>query len=276
MSRIAKRFAQLRAQNRAALIPFLTPGVPTLAASVPLLHDMVAAGADLVEVALPFSDPMADGPVIQRASERALAQGTYTEQVMAVVGEFREQDTTTPVILMGYLNPIEAMGYAEFARAAAKAGIDGCIIVDLPPEEGQEFRAELARVSIDQVFLVAPTTTPERAELICKAASGFIYYVSLRGVTGAGNLDLAEVRERLASLKRRTELPAGVGFGINNAQSAAQVAEFADAVIVGSAVMRLVEECDDNVPQARDAVKSFIGELAHAVRGARQRAATGS
>jgi len=276
VSRITKRFAELRSTQRAALIPFLTAGDPAVDATVPLMHDLVAAGADLLELSIPFSDPMADGPVIQRASERALERGMYTEQVFSAVADFRRRDNETPVVLMGYLNPIEVMGYHAFAQAAAKAGADGCIVVDLPPEEGADLNQELRQQGIDPVFLLAPTTTKQRMRTICEAASGFIYYVSLRGVTGAANLDLTEVRARLADIRSCTELPVGVGFGINGPEAAAQVAAFADAVIVGSAVMRIVEQHQDDIAVARREVGAFVASLRQAIDGVSLKAASGS
>lgn len=276
MSRIAEKFAELKAAHRVALVPFLTTGDPGPDATVPLMHDLVAAGADLLELAIPFSDPMADGPVIQRASERALQRGIFTEQVLASLSEFRRDDDRTPVVLMGYLNPIEAMGYERFAKAAAAAGADGCIVVDLPPEEGAELNDLLRNNAIDPVFLLAPTTTEQRIQTICDAASGFIYYVSLRGVTGAGNLDLDEVRGRIATIRRHTRLPVGVGFGINDPQTAAEVAGFADAVIVGSAVMRIIEKHQDDLDRARSEASAFIAGLRQAIDGVALEAASGT
>jgi len=276
VSRIAKKFAELKTANRAALIPFLTTGDPSQTATVALMHDMVAAGADLLELSIPFSDPMADGPVIQRASERALLRGTFTEEVFAALAAFRRDDEITPVVLMSYLNPIEVMGYDDFARAASDAGADGGIVVDLPPEEGETLIKALHENNIDPVFLLAPTTTEVRMQTICDAASGFIYYVSLRGVTGAANLDLSEVRNRLNEIRTHTRLPVGVGFGINNPEAAAQLAAFADAVIVGSAVMRLIEDNQDDIDTARNKVKAFIASLRQAIDGVPLKVASGS
>jgi tryptophan synthase alpha chain len=276
MSRIADTFASLKAANRTALVPFITTGDPSLSASVPLMHALVAAGADMLELSIPFSDPMADGPVIQRASERALARGVYTEDVLSVLRTFRETDDKTPVVLMGYLNPVEVMGYQKFASAAAESGADGCIVVDLPPEEGADLDQQLRAHDIDPVFLLAPTTTAERMDTICAAASGFVYYVSLRGVTGAANLDLSEVRARLEEVRKHTKLPVGVGFGINSPESAAKVAEFADAVIVGSAVMQIIERNQDNEAQAIKDAGAFVAELRQALDGAALKLASGT
>lgn len=265
MERIAHTFAALRARRRAALVPFITAGDPGPGATVPLMRAMVEAGADMIELGIPFSDPMADGPVIQQASERALAHGLHLSDVLSMVAEFRNHDQVTPVILMGYLNPIEAAGHEAFAARAGDAGADGVIVVDLPPEEGEEFNSLLRKNGIDPVFLLAPTTDPERIRVICAAASGFIYYVSLRGVTGAGNFDLGEVRSRIHAIKQLTTLPVGVGFGISDAVTAARVAEFADAIIVGSAVVRRIAECGGDLDQACSVVRAFVGDLRRAI-----------
>lgn len=238
MSRIAARFAALRAAGRAALVPYLTAGDPEPGATVPLLRALREAGADLLELGVPFSDPMADGPVIQAACERALAHGVRLADVLEMAAEFRAGDPDTPLILMGYCNPIEAMGAAEFARRAAAAGVDGVLAVDLPPEEAAELRAELTGRGIDPIFLLAPTTSAERMRAVAAAARGFVYYVSLRGTTGADRLDLAETARRVAAVRAHTDLPVGVGFGVRGADDAAAAAGFADAVIVGSALIR--------------------------------------
>jgi tryptophan synthase alpha chain len=245
VSRIEACFRRLKTARRKALVPYVTAGDPDPAVTVPLMHAMAGAGADILELGVPFSDPMADGPVIQRASERALRHHVSLHDVLAMVARFRERDADTPVVLMGYLNPVEAMGYAAFAEAAAAAGVDGVLTVDMPPEEAGELIAAFAERGLDPIFLAAPTTTPERMDRICAAGRGFIYYVSLKGVTGAANLDIASVRERLAELRRHTGLPVGVGFGIRDADSAARVAAVADAVVVGSALVRLIEDNAD-------------------------------
>lgn len=238
MSRIKARFDQLHSQGRRALIPFITAGDPQPEVTVDLMHALVSGGADMIELGVPFSDPMADGPVIQRASERALKHGVTLHDCMNMVAGFRRNDPETPVILMGYLNPVEVMGYEAFAEACRTAGVDGALIVDLPPEEAEEFSKIMRAHDLDQVFLLAPTTSPERLDRICATASGFIYYVSLKGVTGSDRLDTDAVAERLATIKARTRLPVGVGFGIKDPETAARVARFSDAVIVGSALVQ--------------------------------------
>ena len=242
MSRIEKRFEALRAAGRKALVPYITAGDPAPEHTVPLMQALVAAGADLLELGVPFSDPMADGPVIQQACERALRHHTSLDDVLDMVRNFREQDDETPIVLMGYLNPIEVMGYREFARRAAAAGVDGALTVDMPPEEADDLVAELRAVGIDPIFLLAPTTTPERMDAIAEHGSGFLYYVSFKGVTGANRLDVTAVAEKLAEIRRHTDLPLGVGFGIRDPESAAAVAGVADAVVVGSALVKLVAE----------------------------------
>jgi tryptophan synthase alpha chain len=242
MSRIAACFEKLQQNQRKALITFITGGDPEPAATVPLMHALVAAGADIIELGVPFSDPMADGPVIQRASERALAHGVNLRGVLAMVEKFRAQDQSTPVVLMGYLNPVEIMGYEVFAEAAQAAGVDGLLTVDLPPEECEGALKILRQHGIDVIFLIAPTTTAARMEKLCKQASGFVYYVSVKGVTGSADLDVEAVAAKVEEIRAYTNLPVGVGFGIKNAASAAQVAGVSDAVVVGSALVRLVEE----------------------------------
>lgn len=237
MSRISGCFAALGRRGRKALIPFITAGDPEPGVTAPLLHALVEAGADLVEVGVPFSDPMADGPVIQAACERALAHHMSLRGVLELVAQFRQRDQDTPVILMGYLNPIEIMGCEVFAKAAAEAGVDGVITVDLPPEESAEMVAALRKHQLDPIFLLAPTSTEARIRKICEVASGFLYYVSFKGVTGAKRLDVDAVAEKLQQVRRHTDLPVGVGFGIRDPESAAQVAAVADAVVVGSVLV---------------------------------------
>jgi len=237
VSRIAGRFAQLAEQGRTALIPYIVAGDPGLDVTVKLMHALVASGADIIEVGVPFSDPMAEGPVIQLAHERALANGTSLRNILELVREFRQSDKDTPVLLMGYANPVEHMGYAAFADAAAQAGVDALLTVDIPPEEVDGVNAELRRVGMDNIFLVAPTTPDERVARIVGQASGFVYYVSLKGVTGAGNLDTEEVARRLEVIRSHSDLPVAVGFGIKDAASARSVAAVADGVVVGSALV---------------------------------------
>lgn len=240
MSRIGERFAQLAQQGRKALITYVVAGDPRVEMTVPLLHALVAAGADILELGVPFSDPMAEGPVIQSGHERALDNGVSLARVLEMVAEFRRDDSTTPVLLMGYANPVEHMGYAQFADAAAEAGVDALLTVDIPPEEVTDLKRELQRAGLDNILLVAPTTPGARVAQIAHHASGFIYYVSLKGVTGAGNLDTSEVAEKVAELRRHSDLPVAVGFGIRDAVSARAVAEVADGVVVGSALVDAV------------------------------------
>ena len=240
MTRLAARFAQLKKQGRVALIPYIMAGDPQPAVTVALMHALVGAGADVLELGVPFSDPMADGPVIQQAAERALKHRISLRHVFDMVREFRQQDSNTPVVLMGYLNPIEVLGYAVFAKEAAKAGVDGVLTVDLPPEEAEEFVSAMRAQGLDPIFLLAPTSDSERLRRILAVASGFVYYVSLRGVTGAAHLDLTEVRAKVSAIKKQTALPVGVGFGIGTPEDAARVAAFADAVVVGSALVKRI------------------------------------
>ncbi|MFV8816642.1 tryptophan synthase subunit alpha [Haliea sp. E17] len=242
MSRIAGRFEQLAREGRKAVIPYVVAGDPVLEATVPLMHALVAQGADIIELGVPFSDPMSEGPVIQQAHERALANGTSLRDALACVRQFRERDNDTPVLLMGYANPVEHMGYARFADAAAEAGLDALLTVDIPPEEVEQVNRELHRVGLDNIFLVAPTTPDARIGRIADQASGFIYYVSLKGVTGAGHLDTADVAHHVARIRERSSLPVAVGFGIRDARSAAQVAGIADGVVVGSALIRAMAD----------------------------------
>lgn len=269
MNRITGCFKELHRQGKKALIPFITAGDPQPGATLPLMHALVAGGADLVELGVPFSDPMADGPVIQRSSERALKHGTSLSDVFNIVAEFRKTDSTTPVILMGYLNPIEVMGYAEFARRAAEAGVDGVLIVDLPPEEADTLQAEFKNRDLSQIFLLSPTTGGERLELISAKASGFLYYVSLKGVTGSNRLNVAEVAEKVAAVRRKTSLPVGVGFGIKDAATAKAVAVFSDAVIVGSSLVERMEQLG-NAPleQLTQSAQDFLAGLRRALDSA--------
>lgn len=261
MSRLAARFAALRAQGRKALIPFVTAGDPGTGVTVPLMHALVRAGADVVELGVPFSDPMADGPVVQRASERALAGGTNLGQVLEMVRAFRVRDQETPVVLMGYLNPFEIAGYAEFAAAAAQAGVDGVLTVDLPPEEAEAFLAAVRAHDIDMIFLLAPTSDAARIKKITGVASGFVYYVSLKGVTGAGNLDVDSVASKVAEIKKVTELPVGVGFGIRDGASAARIAAVSDAVVVGSVLVQAIESLAGEPDSIPDALGRLLAEM---------------
>ena len=268
MSRIAKRFEDLKARGRTALVPFVTAGDPEPSVTVPLMHAMVAAGADMIELGVPFSDPMADGPVIQRSSERALKHHVSLHNVLDMVQGFRAQDTGTPVILMGYLNPIEVMGYGALAARARDAGADGMLVVDAPPEESHDLVSALREMELDLVYLIAPTSTEERIGKIAQVASGFVYYVAVKGVTGAGHLDVAEVERKLAPIRRIVDLPVGVGFGIKDAGTAARVAQVADAVIVGSAIVGRMEDLADAPQRIPSAVSDFLSGLRAAIDGA--------
>lgn len=264
MNRIDRRFTELRDAARKALIPYLTAGAPDPEWTAPIMHALAGAGADLIELGMPFSDPMADGPVIQKACERALEHGVGLKGVLAIVEEFRRRDTETPVVLMGYLNPIERFGTDEFLKQAADAGVDGLLLVDLPPEEGEEVSRRLAELDLRLVRLVAPTTPAARMKRICETASGFVYYVSLKGVTGAANLDMDTVTKRLDELRAHTDLPLAVGFGVKDAKGAAAVARVADAVVIGSALVSRLAEAD-NLDAARDAATIFLKPLRRAL-----------
>lgn len=267
MRRIEARFAALRRQGRCALIPYFAAGDPSPALTVPLMLGAVRAGADLIELGVPFSDPMADGPVIQRATERAIAQGVGLSQVLSMVRQFRSHDSSTPVVLMGYANPIERMGSIAFCRDAQAAGVDGVLVVDLPPEECREFTAAARAHEIDQIFLLAPTSTDARIAAVAAVATGYVYYVSLRGTTGAAHLDINALRTRLPIIRRHLRIPLGVGFGIRDAQSAAAVGELADAVVIGS---RIIEETEcAPASQAVHAVEALLGAMRVAMDAAR-------
>lgn len=263
MSRIQSTLAALAANNKKGLIPFITAGDPSPDLTVPLMHALVAGGADILELGVPFSDPMAEGPVIQRACERALKFNVGMRDVLDFVSEFRKTNTTTPVVLMGYANPIERMGQTAFVLAAKAAGVDGTIVVDYPPEECEEFVATLKANDMDPIFLLAPTSTEERIQQVAKFGSGFSYYVSLKGVTGAANIDITEVSQRIAAIRQHVKLPIGVGFGIRDAATAKAVAAVSDAVVIGS---RIIQELE-NTPRehAVEAVQTFIAGIRKAL-----------
>ncbi|HUL10819.1 MAG TPA: tryptophan synthase subunit alpha [Methylococcaceae bacterium] len=250
MSRLPSKFQALKQAGRKALIPFITAGDPNPAFTVPAMHAMVEAGADIIELGVPFSDPMADGPVIQRASERALIHKTSLRRVLEMVKAFRQSDAETPIVLMGYLNPIECMGYRAFVEKARDAGVDGVLTVDLPPEESADLMPLLADAGIDPIFLLAPNSTEARIRKMAKLGRGYLYYVSLKGVTGASHLDLGDVERKLAEIRHLTDLPIGVGFGVKNAETAKAVSRLADAVVVGSALVGKIEQSADNTAQA--------------------------
>jgi tryptophan synthase alpha chain len=259
MSRIAKTFSTLKTAERKALIPFVTAGDPAAGSTVLLMHALVKAGADVIELGVPFSDPMADGPVIQRSSERALAKGVNLGLVLDFVREFRKLNTHTPVVLFGYANPIEAMGTQEFVMRSKEAGVDGVLVVDYPPEECRDFTDLLRVAGLDPIFLLAPTSTDERIGHVAAQASGYIYYVSLKGVTGAGTLDLSDVAARIPGIRARTGLPVGVGFGIRDAATARAIAAFADAVVIGS---RIIQEMESSPPgKAVEMAASLLAEI---------------
>ena len=264
MSRIAACMKQLKEQGKKALVPYFVTGDPSKDMTVPMMHAMVEAGANIIELGVPFSDPAAEGPVIQLAHERALENKVSLRDTLNLVKEFRLKDNITPVVLMGYCNPVEIMGYENFAKQASDAGVDGLLTVDLPPEEALEFTAILQKYKLDNIFLIAPTTTPERIKLIAAQASGYLYYVSLKGVTGAGNINLAEVDERVGLIKSITDVPICVGFGIKDPQSAKQIAQFAEGAVVGSALVDRMAPAK-SVDEAIAATKPFIQSLRQAI-----------
>ncbi len=263
MSRIQIVFDQLKLHKRKALIPFFTAGDPHPKFTLPLMHALVEAGADVIELGVPFSDPMADGPVIQRASERALKHQVSLHQVLDMVAEFRRSNDTTPVVLMGYGNPIEAMGWEKFAQRCAEVGVDGVLTVDFPPEESHETFAHLDRQGIDAIFLLAPTSSDARVASVARQARGYVYYVSLKGVTGAGHLDLSAIEQRIPQLRQHLKLPIGVGFGIRDAATALAVAKLCDGVVVGSRIVQEIENSTE--PNVVANVSKLVRELRLAV-----------
>lgn len=264
MSRLAATFDRLAKSGRKALIPFITAGDPKPDFTLPLMHEMVKVGVDVIELGVPFSDPMADGPVIQRASERALAHKMSLTKTLAIAAEFRKTDQQTPLVLMGYLNPIEAMGYEGFANAAQRADIDGVLTVDLPPEEGEQCADLLKERGIDTIFLLAPNSSDDRIKKMAAVGSGYLYYVSLKGVTGAGHLNAADVENKLKQIKAITAMPVSIGFGVKDAETAKTIAGLGDGVVVGSALISKIENNLDNLQRA----KAEIIELLSAMRQA--------
>ncbi|HQR04956.1 MAG: tryptophan synthase subunit alpha [Proteobacteria bacterium] len=262
MSRIQATFERLRGESRKALIPFVTAGFPEPGLTLPIMQALVSGGADIIELGVPFSDPMADGPTVQRASEVSLGYGTSLRIVLGMVKEFRKTDTSTPVVLMGYANPVEAYGAESFARDAVAAGVDGVLVVDYPPEECTGFAATLKASGLAPVFLLAPTSTEKRFDEVARIGSGYIYYVSLKGVTGAGHLDLDEVVGRIPAIRERVGMPVGVGFGIRDGASAARIASVADAVVIGS---RIIEEIEQS---PRDQIEVRVSAFLRGVRNA--------
>ena len=264
MNRLATRLDALRVDGRKALVPFITAGDPSLAATVPVMHALVEAGADVIELGVPFSDPMADGPTIQRSSERALARGAGLGYVLDSVRAFRERDARTPVVLMGYLNPVEIRGHARFAADASAAGVDGVLLVDLPPEEADGLRAALAERAIDLILLASPTTDDTRLALLLEGARGYVYYVSYAGVTGADQLDAGAASGRLRTIRTNTSVPVMAGFGIKDAATAAAMARDADGVVVGSALVAALADAADPVAAA----EAFLAPLRAALDAA--------
>lgn len=265
MSRLTGKFAELAKTGRKALIPFITAGDPNPDFTLPMMHAMVAAGVDIIELGVPFSDPMADGPVIQRASERALAHKMSLRKVLALVGEFRKTDQQTPVVLMGYVNPIEAMGYENFANAAQQADVDGVLTVDLPPDEAENCVALLKAHSIDPIFLLAPNSIDERIKMMDAAGSGYLYYVSLKGVTGAGHLNTADVETKLKQIRANTKLPIAIGFGVKDAETAKTVANLGDGVVVGSALISKIEAHQDDLATAQQQIVELLATMRQAM-----------
>jgi len=261
MNRVDQVFADLKAAGKKALVPYITGGDPKPGVTVDLMHTLVENGADIIELGVPFSDPMADGPTIQLACERALEHNTSLRDVLGMVKTFREKDAKTPVVLMGYLNPIEVMGYETFAEEAIKVGLDGVLIVDMPPEEAEGMAEILKARDLKAIFLLAPTTPDARAQKICDAGSGYLYYVSVKGVTGSAALDVADVAKNLDRIRAKTDLPLGVGFGIKDGATAAAVAQVADAVIVGSALVKCIENNQTDIKAIQAALAAIMSEM---------------
>lgn len=263
MSRIQQTLALLKKKNKKGLIPFITAGFPSPEQTVPLMHAIAEGGGDIIELGIPFSDPMADGPVIQRSSEAALAKGMTLKKVLDMVETFRRSNQTTPIVLMGYANPIERMGADLFVKEAAAKGVDGVLVVDYPPEEAGDFAKALKAVGLDMIFLLAPTSTDERVKKIAGIASGYIYYVSLRGVTGADSLNVSEVKTRIEEIRKYITVPIGVGFGIRDAETAKALSAAADAVIIGS---RIIQELDKAEPgKAPEKIRTFLSSIRQAL-----------
>ncbi len=259
MSRLKNCFEELEKQNKKALIPYLTAGDPNIETTLVLMHALVDAGANIIELGFPFSDPSSDGPVIQRAVERSLDKNTSLKDVFDIVSRFRQDNNSTPIVLMGYLNPIECMGYQAFADKAVEVGVDGVLIVDMPPEEAHDLLQVIHRSELDCIFLVAPTTTEERARRICELSSGYVYYVSLKGVTGASHMDIDSVSANVAALRQYSSLPIGIGFGIKDAETASNLGEIADGIVVGSALVNLIAELSDTKTYTKEELIQHIG-----------------
>lgn len=266
MSRLTATFEKLRAAKRKALVPYIVAGDPSLELSLPLMHKLVAQGADILELGVPFSDPMAEGPVIQLAHERALNHAVSLSKILELVAAFRETDPDTPVVLMGYANPVERMGYADFSRRASSAGVDGVLIVDMPPEEADDLNLCLAEHNLDNIFLLAPTTTDARIAKVSALAGGYLYCVSLKGVTGAGNIDVEQVKALMTRIQAHTDLPVTVGFGIKDAATASKVAACCDGVVVGSALVSAIANTDGSESAVLEAT-TLIRDMRHALDG---------
>ncbi|NOQ90148.1 MAG: tryptophan synthase subunit alpha, partial [Gammaproteobacteria bacterium] len=266
MSRLAECFAELKAQSKKALIPYVMAGDPSPEITLPLMHAMVDAGASIIELGAPFSDPMADGPVIQAAAERSLMHNTSLHDIFSLVTEFRKKNAKTPIVMMGYLNPIEVMGYQSFAEQASKCGIDGVITVDMPPVEAEDYIPALTSQGLDPIFLLAPTSTDERIKKLSEVASGFVYYVSLKGVTGAATLDVSGVEKKLQQIRQYIDLPVAVGFGISDASSAASVAVCADGVAVGSVLVKKMTLNDAKTDSEQAIIIKEISNILSAMR----------
>ena len=265
MNPITSAFEKLKQSGKKALIPFITAGDPDPGLTVGLMHALAAGGADIIELGIPFSDPMSDGPVIQHASERALKHGVSLKQVLGMVAEFRKKDDKTPVVLMGYLNPFEAMGYERFAADAKGVGVDGVLTVDCPPEEAEDLMKALAGQKIDPIFLIAPTTTSERMARIASVASGYVYYVSLKGVTGATNLDFPEIEARVIEIRKQVSIPICIGFGIRDEKTARSASSIADGVVIGSRIVQEIEQSDRE--KASENVTAFVASMRNAIDG---------
>jgi len=268
VSRLKQCFAELKAASRKALIPYVMAADPVPEITLPLMHKMVEAGADIIELGAPFSDPMADGPVIQLAAERSLLHNTSLLDVFALVKAFRQTNDKTPIIVMGYLNPIEVMGYQKFAKLASASGVDGVITVDMPPVEAGDYAPALQEAGLDPIFLLAPTSTTERIKALADIASGFVYYVSLKGVTGAASLDVSSVEQKVSEIRQHIDLPIGVGFGISDAKSAAQVGSCADGVVVGSAIVKQMTLNDGKTEAERELIIKEISDILSSMRAA--------
>ncbi|PIE44287.1 MAG: tryptophan synthase subunit alpha [Gammaproteobacteria bacterium] len=265
MSLINQTLTKLASAGKKALIPYVTAGDPHPDHTLSIMQALVASGADIIELGVPFSDPMADGPVIQMACERALTHGTSLTDVLAIVTQFRQTNQDTPIVLMGYINPVEVMGYEVFADKAQKAGVDGVLIVDMPPEEATDTVALLRRKQLDCIFLIAPTTTEDRVVAICQQSSGYVYYVSVKGVTGSTSLDAKEVAEKVAWIKQKTSLPVGVGFGIRNVETACAVAKVSDGIIIGSSLVNIIAANAGQPEQIPAQLHAFLDPIRQAM-----------